>query len=1575
MSMRTAQGVRKMSAAMLAAAFSIWSGLALAQLPLPLPEPNLDLRNVASPRAAVALPDGTAFVSGDFRWIGGEDQRLGIVKIRPDGSVDPNWVVTAQTAYSLAIDGDWLYLAGSFAAVNGVARRGLARVSVTTGALDSWDPNFGSTSSYIFWSVLVAQNHVYVGGAFSQVGTTPRANLAKISTAAPAVLDASWDPAVTSNPPSGSTVVGAISADATNLYIGGFFALVDGQARGNAAKVGLADGVLDPTWAPVFNGQITNAVVDAGNFYAVGCFSSINVVARSFLGRVSTAGAGTLDANWNPAPNGGCTYGLTVTASDVYVGGAFTQVGGSAANLVGRVSKTGTGTPDNSWQPNLTGGVFAFGALPLSTGSVLVFGDFVYANGQYAAGLGRFTAAGGLQIPALHAEQRGAVSALAALPDQSTLVGGRFTRAGNVLRSNLLKLTPSGTLDAGFSPLVEAGEVNALAASATHIYLGGQFRSIDGQPPRYLGRMSLAGAVDTTWLPQPNSSVLSLALDSGSTSIYVGGSFISIGGQSRQRLAEIGLNNATATSWVPQADSTVWSLIVDGDGIIAGGDFLSIGGAVRNRIARVSRSGAGALDPAFIADSNGSVRALLVGPGDSLYVGGLFSTISGLGRPGFARLLRSTGTPDSTWNTFLSSGQVYALASGSAGVYVGGAFSTIGNTARSFLARVSHAGEVAPLFAPPGSNSVLAIVEQASRVIVGGLLNSFAPTTTRQIGVMAYPLNATPVATTTTITSDSPENTQRFQSYRVSVNVTGSGNVPAANQTVTVEDDLGALCSASLDGAGNGSCELSSREAGLRTLTARFAGTTLLLASTDTESHRVEAVSGTPPVNTAIALQTAGNPLAAVRLSDGSVVIGGNFTRVGELPRRGLARLLPDGNVDPAFSADVIGTVFSLARDASDNIYAVGSFGYIDGVLRRNVAKLDSLGNVIATWSAGETCVGTSFPDVVVDAAGDLILPGCVVFVSGSPNFYRSRLVKLSGATGALMSGLTAEVTTNSTTVFPQIGIRLIDGALYLHGQFNAVNGTVRSNLARIAANGTVDAGWNPAPNSVVYSIVGDGAGGQHIGGAFTQIVGQARSYLVQLGPTGAITEAFAPNPDSFVLRILPLGGRLHVTGFFSSIGGQARLQLAKLDPVTGAADGAYAGLGINTPNGIAQLGDAVWISLPFNYFGPTDVRAMGAMRFDATTGAELPTAFVSRQAFVFALAREPDGATLVGGYFVRPGSLQRNLVRIAANGTLETSFQPPLAPNSSIRAVKVDASGNIYVADGLTLRRLLPNGSFDPAFATALNSSVLSLHLVTDGVIAGGSFSTAAGVTRRGLVKLDYATGAVVDGWDANFSANAQVWSIAADVSGSLYVGGSFSSVAGTPRANLAKLTTAGALVPAWQADSNSTVRSLLVDGGSVYTGGFFTTIAGATRRGIARVAADNGTVDGTWNPAADRQATTYALALTQDGGILAGGSFNFIGGAYRSNAAKLQPTTGLADAVWNPSFDAPVNALLAGYGDTPVRNPQRGVLENIAIGGDFEFSGSSAQPGFVAVPAVGTPPDGIFCGRFEDGSCAFAQ
>jgi uncharacterized delta-60 repeat protein len=69
----------------------------------------------------------------------------------------------------------------------------------------------------------------------------------------------------------------------------------------------------------------------------------------------------------------------------------------------------------------------------------------------------------------------------------------------------------------------------------------------------------------------------------------------------------------------------------------------------------------------------------------------------------------------------------------------------------------------------------------------------------------------------------------------------------------------------------------------------------------------------------------------------------------------------------------------------------------------------------------------------------------------------------------------------------------------------------------------------------------------------------------------------------------------------------------------------------------------------------------------------------------------------------------------------------------------------------------------------------------------------------------------------------------------------------------------------------------------GKMYIGGSFTTVRGAVRRNVARLNAD-GTVDSSFDPGTGGNSSVYALAVQSDGKVLVGGYFtNFAGTNYK--------------------------------------------------------------------------------------------
>ncbi len=261
---------------------------------------------------------------------------------------------------------------------------------------------------------------------------------------------------------------------------------------------------------------------------------------------------------------------------------------------------------------------------------------------------------------------------------------------------------------------------------------------------------------------------------------------------------------------------------------------------------------------------------------------------------------------------------------------------------------------------------------------------------------------------------------------------------------------------------------------------------------------------------------------------------------------------------------------------------------------------------------------------------------------------------------------------------------------------------------------------------------------------------------------------------------------------------------------------------------------------------------------------------------------------------------------------------------NGTIRVAVVQADGKILIGGEFTtlapnggaavarnyIARLNTDGSLDTAFNPNANNFVLSLAVQTDGkVLAGGTYSTIGGQARNSLARLDATTGAA-DAFDPN--ANSFVQALAVQSDGKIVAGGAFTSIGGQARNFIARLDPTTGLADSFNPNANNVIRVLTLQStdGKILAGGLFSNIGGQARSFIARLDATTGLAD-SFNPNANN--FVRAIAVQGDGKILAGGLFSgtgSIGGQARNFIARLDPTTGAADA-FNPNANAEVRAL----------------------------------------------------------------
>lgn len=193
---------------------------------------------------------------------------------------------------------------------------------------------------------------------------------------------------------------------------------------------------------------------------------------------------------------------------------------------------------------------------------------------------------------------------------------------------------------------------------------------------------------------------------------YIGGSFSSVSGVPRSNVAAIRADGTLDPTWNPSTDGVVYALAPSSDGtkVFLGGGFATVGGEARPRLAAVTSDTGQPVTGWATNAGNNLVRALATDSADRLYVGGSFGRIGGRSIPRLAALSQATGAVDASFAP-RPSGTVRALtlSEDASRLYAGGSFSTIDGLARPGAAELDAATGDVTTFAPTDGGVVIAI--------------------------------------------------------------------------------------------------------------------------------------------------------------------------------------------------------------------------------------------------------------------------------------------------------------------------------------------------------------------------------------------------------------------------------------------------------------------------------------------------------------------------------------------------------------------------------------------------------------------------------------------------------------------------------------------------------------------------------------------------------------------------------------------------------------------------------------------------------------------------------------------------
>lgn len=485
------------------------------------------------------------------------------------------------------------------------------------------------------------------------------------------------------------------------------------------------------------------------------------------------------------------------------------------------------------------------------------------------------------------------------------------------------------------------------------------------------------------------------------------------------------------------------------------------------------------------------------------------------------------------------------------------------------------------------------------------------------------------------------------------------------------------------------------------------------------------------------------SPLEAVTVTrSGRILIGGNFTSYGSIPRVRIARLLDDGSLDNTFDPGVgpDQSVTQIQELTNGKVMIAGSFITVSGTSQSSLARLNANGSL-----------DTAFDSSTVEYSlrRTLVLAGNRVYTNVSRG-----VIAVNGQ-GKVDAAFGAERGANS-----EVGAvaQHADGKVVIAGSFTAYEGQSRAHVARLLPNGRLDLSFNPGVGASDFTtcVAVQSDGKILLGGAFNSFAGVSCGRYVRLNPNGTVDAGFSISPganDDVTGIAVQADGKILIIGTFSDVQGHPRSGIARLNangsldstftPGTGFSGGRAAAVAIQSDGKVVVGG----FFSSYNGTGRNGIaRLLNTGAIDPSFNPGTGTSGGGIQS----LALQANGSILIAGSFTSYNGVGRNRVaRVISTGGLDTSFFPGIGPNGPAYSVLALPGGRVLIGgqfdscsgvDSNGLARLLPNGQLDRTFRTTPASGAdvyCALHQPDGRVVIGGDFNAYGGGRAANLVRL----------------------------------------------------------------------------------------------------------------------------------------------------------------------------------------------------------------------------------------------
>lgn len=737
------------------------------------------------------------------------------------------------------------------------------------------------------------------------------------------------------------------------LFIPLFLFLIVG---GMYAQTGNIDPTFNATIGAGTNGTINSIAVQTdGKIIMAGAFTNYAYMPKNRIARLNADG--TIDTNFNigTGANNGINSVTIQADGKILILGGFTAYNGIAKNGIARLNADGTLDP--TFTPGT--GLNSYVSHAVQTdGKILIGGYFTSYNGVAIKHIARLNTDGTLDTAFnLGVGPDSTVRKIIAQPNGKILIIGDFLIYNNISRRSIARLNDDGTLDTSFNPGTGANGIESIALQTDgKILIGGYFQSYNGTSRSCLAQLNADGSLNSNFISGvgPNSSVREIVIQP-SGKILIGGAFTSYNDIPINGIARLNADGTLDTTLDPGtgANESISCIAVQATGkIVIAGNFTSYNDTQIGDIAQLNSNGT--LDTAFLnpggfqIGAQDAIFSTVLQSDGKILIGGSFFSYNGVSRNRIARL-NTDGTLDTTFNPGTgANGTIYSIAEQTDGkILIGGTFTGFNGVSKNRITRLNADGTPDTTFNPgTGANAmVYRIVPQTDgKILISGGFTTFNGISKNRI---------------TRLNADG--------TFDPTFNPVTGANGPV--YSIELQTDGKILISGALTTYDGITTNNVTRLNANGTL-----DTTFNVGGSGGFSHQ-------------------GIPFLKL-LSDGKILIAGQFVSYNNTAVDGIARLNSDGTPDATFQPKTMihlntgtnqkGIINVMTPQSDGKILIGGLLTSYDGVDRNGIALLNSDGSLDTTFDLG-TGVNSILENIVIQPDGKILVAGWFTTYNANP--------------------------------------------------------------------------------------------------------------------------------------------------------------------------------------------------------------------------------------------------------------------------------------------------------------------------------------------------------------------------------------------------------------------------------------------------------------------------------------------------------------------------------------------------------------------------------------------------------------